>query len=488
MALASLPVCVLFDERHALAAFGWTGFASLFLGQLLVQSCRRVSELELRDAMFVAALGWLIVPLLGALPLLLVAQRAAELPGTPASVAVFTEPWNAIFEGFSGFTSTGLTMSPRPSELPHVLQWWRSFMQWIGGVGVIVLLLSVVRPIVSAHRLYQSEARTERIAPSVTSTVRTIWWIYLLYTAAGVGLLHLSGAPLWEAVNHSFTAIATGGFTITDGSAQGIARASRLVLLLLFVMGAVSFTTHHTMLRQRRPSALWSGAEQRALFGLLALGSVLLVAENAWSEVGASWIDGVFQWCSALSTAGFQTADLAAWGPTAKLLLAAGMVAGGAAGSTAGGIKLIRVVYLYKGLRWRIREVTRSPREVMRYEVDGRGLPEAEAEHAVEAAGVLGTLWLAVLVVSVVLLVHVVQPEFSLSDAILEAASAQGNVGLSTGITQPALPWSGKLVLMASMWIGRLEILPVMILLVAPMGGRRNRLRRFVRRRLARNA
>jgi trk system potassium uptake protein TrkH len=471
MALATLPICLIFDEHHAVLPFAGTALASLAAGQLLVHSCRGARELELRDAMFVAALAWIVVPLLGAAPFVAIGAG----PGAhPETLRLLAQPWNAVFEAFSGFTSTGLTMALRPSELPHALQWWRSFMQWVGGVGVIVLMLSIVRPTISAHRLYLSEARERKIGPSVTSTVRTIWWIYASYTTLGILLLHASGASAWEAVNHGLTAIATGGFTITDGSARSLGVATQLVLLLLMTCGAISFAVHHALLRERRLAALWGDGQHRALWVLLAAGALLLAAENALQEEEAAWLASLFQWVSALCTAGFQTVDLARWSPTAQLLLSAGMVVGGAAGSTAGGIKLVRVIYLSKGLSWRLREVQRSPHEVMRYEVDGQGVSRSEAEHAVEAAGILAFLWLVVLGLSIVVLLHVLPASFSLSEVVLEAASAQGNVGLSTGITLPGLPWLGKLTLILSMCIGRLEIFPVMILLVGPLARRRH--------------
>ncbi len=177
MSLCSLPVCFWANERYALWPFLACAIVSLVLGQLLYRLFRTSEEARLHHGMVVAALGWVVVPVLGTIPFLMVAARLSACGDTPATVLAFGEVWNALFESFSGFTGTGLTMAVRPSQLPHSLQWWRSFTEWIGGGGVILLMLSLLSHTVGAYNLYYSEGRQKKIAPSVISTVRTIWWI-----------------------------------------------------------------------------------------------------------------------------------------------------------------------------------------------------------------------------------------------------------------------------------------------------------------------
>ncbi len=136
----------------------------------------------------------------------------------PQTLLEFQHFWNAAFEAFSGFTSTGLTVTLHENELPHSLQWWRSLTEWIGGVGMIVLVLSILEPSKDADQLYKAEARQQRIALTVTATVRRIWWIYLIYTGLSILLLYIAGMPLWDAINHGFIGISTGGFSIRDHS------------------------------------------------------------------------------------------------------------------------------------------------------------------------------------------------------------------------------------------------------------------------------
>ena len=464
MALASVPICLWFDEGYALWPFVWTAVVSFGLGQGLYRLGRQAGETRLYHAMLIAALSWGLVPFLGALPFVTMAAQLAAVPHTAQTVLAFQQPWNALFEAFSGFTGTGLTMALHPSQLPHSLQWWRSFMEWVGGMGVIVLMLSIVRPGAGQQFLYYSEAREEKILPSVTSTVRTIWWMYLVYTAGSILLLRLAGMPWWHAVNHGMTGIATGGFSVTDQSLAAYDTTVRLVMVPIMLAGATSFALHYSVFSKRRWTDWWRDAQQRSLWFFAGFGTLLLLLENRWSQGEFLWVDTVFQWISALGTAGFQTVDLRTWSPAAQLLLSLGMLLGGAAGSTAGGLKQIRVLLLSKGIVWRFRHITLQPHELVHYEVNHKGLPETEAYRLVETAGVLALLWVGLFFVGLLTLLHMVPSQWTLSEVVVEVASAQGNVGLFTGITQPGLPWGGKLTLMLLMWMGRLEILPVLLL------------------------
>lgn len=468
MALVSVPVCMWFGEYYAISAFVWTAIAALGTGQLLYRLCRNTSEAaRLRHAMLTVAISWGIIPLFGSLPFWAIASKLSTSPLTPLTILNFQAPLNAIFESFSGFTSTGLSVALLPSQLPYSLQWWRSFMEWIGGVGMIVLVLSVLEPSTNAYNLYYAEAREKKIALTVTGTVRKIWKIYLLYTVLGVLLLRLVGMPWWEAINHAMTAIATGGFAITDDSIGAYNLVVQLAIVVMMIVGAISFSTHYQLLKQRRLSVLWQDRQHQALWLLLVVGTLVLALENYWFSGSFLWLDSLFQWVSALATCGFSTVKLQFWSPSAKLLLSLAMIMGAAAGSTGGGIKLSRVVSLSKGLLWRFQRLALKPHQLMRYKLQGTVITEVEASRQVEAAAVLLVLWIILLLIGVLVLLHVVLPQYNLSDVILETSSALGSVGLSTGITHPDLHWLGKTTLILFMWMGRLEIIPVIVLFSA---------------------
>ena len=460
MALCSFPVAVAFRESQVLWPLGWTALASLAVWALLYLPFRRAGEARLKHGLTVAAVGWLVVAAVGALPLILVS--VGQDGGVP-----YADPATAFFESVSGFTGTGLTMSLRPDLLPRTLQWWRSLMEWVGGIGVIVLMITLIAgPGMTAANLYFSEARGEKIHPSVLSTVRTMWWIFLLYTFLAVAGLWGAGMPLWDALNHAMTGVATGGFSIWPESI-GRYRSLAIEVVTVFVMiaGAISFVVHYHAF-QHGPRTLVSDVQTRALLLLLAGGTVLL-ALSQWGRVpaDAAFRNGAFQFISALTCTGFQTSDPAILSDAAKLLLVVGMVIGGAAGSTAGGIKVMRFLLLVRGVGWQLKRLARSPDALIPLRLGSQTLSESVAFRRLGEAAVLATLWLFFLLLGTLLLAWFVSPDARLIDLLFEVASAQGNVGLSAGITHPTMPTAAKLILSFNMWVGRLEIIPVLMLL-----------------------
>lgn len=463
MALASLPICLWFREYYAIWAFLVTAITSLLIGQLLYRNFRSYEQTYLRHAMIIAALSWGIIPFFGAIPFWIIAYSLAN--AQTSTIQDFQDFWNALFEAVSGFTSTGLTMALNPSQLPYSLQWWRSFMEWIGGVGVIVLVLSVSEPSTDAYQLYSAEGRSKRIGATVSATVRRIWWIYLLYSGFSILLFRVTGMPWWDAINHGLTGISTGGFSIRDNSIASYSSIVQLAVIVVMTLGAISFPIHYQFITQKRLSALWQDSQHKALWLLLTLGSVVLIFENYWFFGSYVWLDSLFQWVSALGTCGFETVDLQNWSSSAKLLLSLGMIVGGAAGSTVGGLKLNRLVFFGKAVVWHFQKLALQPNQSMHYQVEGEIVTEAEASRTIEAATVLLVLWFCAIALGVVILLHVAP--YSLIDVIFEAASALSSVGLSVGITHPDLHWLGKLTLMILMWIGRLEIVPILVLFLS---------------------
>jgi trk system potassium uptake protein TrkH len=247
------------------------------------------------------------------------------------------------------------------------------------------------------------------------------------------------------------------------------------------ILGAIGFSAHHQLLRRRRWQVLWQSDQYKALWILLSAGILLLMFENRWSNEQSTWIDAVFQWVSALGTCGFETVDLQAWSIGAKLLLTAAMIVGGASGSTVGGIKLTRAVILFQGISWRFHRLWLRPHQIMRYKIDNQVIFRQDVVQRIESAATLATLWLLCIAVGIFILLHVVPSEYNLDDILFETASALGSVGLSIGITQPDLSWIGKLVLIVLMWMGRLEIIPVLLLLFVPLGQLKATLNQHVR-------
>ncbi|MFB6108364.1 MAG: TrkH family potassium uptake protein [Haloplanus sp.] len=481
MMFVSVVVPVVWGEYYAVPALVLAGLLPFAVGRSLSWRYRDAPATGKLHGMMIAATGWLLVGAFGSLPFLFVSWTVAldpsvlAAPQMTSTLAAFQNPLNGFFESMSGFTGTGLTMAAHENVLPATLQWWRSFIEWVGGVGVIVLTTAILaRPGSGSLTLYESEARSEKIHPSVVSTVRTIWWIFILFTFLSILVLWLAGMPLWDAINHAMTGLATGGFSVTDHSIATYHSALvDFAVIPVMVLGSIAFPVHYLML-QGDLKNLYTDAQTRWVFGFFGLGTlglaVTLLGNGTYESAFEAVRYGAFQFVSAASCTGFQTAGSLGqtWSPEAQLLVSLGMVVGAAAGSTVGGIKLVRALTLVEGIRFRIRGVFYPESAVRHVRIDGRTLSETEAAHEFEEAAIIAFLWVVFLLVGVFVLLAVLPSGpsgYSLANVLFEVSSAQGNVGLSTGITGAAMSPIIKLMLTFNMWIGRLEIIPVLVLL-----------------------
>jgi trk system potassium uptake protein TrkH len=484
LVLVSLVVPLAWGEYFAIPALLVSALIPLGVGWVLHRRFREAAAPSRLHGMIVAAAGWFAVGIFGSLPFLLVAwsvQLGIPMVSTPsqtATLTAFTDPLNAFFESMSGFTGTGLTMTDNEAVLPHTLQWWRTFSEWVGGVGVIVLTTAILsRPGSGSLTLYESEARSKKIHPSIVSTVRTIWWIFTLFTFLSILALWLAGMPIWDAINHAMTGLSTGGFSITDNSiATYDSVVIDFVLLPVMLLGSIAFPVHYLIL-QGDLRNFYTDLQTRWVFIYMSVGSALLWSflyfGGPYDSPLSALRYGLFQFVSAATCTGFQTAvdatnvALGRWPGFAQLTVAFGMFVGGAAGSTVGGIKIIRGLTLAKGIRYQIADIFYPDSAVRRLQINGRRLNEEEAGREFVEAAIIVVLWGAFIVTgTVVLLLTLPSAEYSLANIVFEVASAQGNVGLSSGITGPeSLPALGKITFLFHMWIGRLEIIPVLVLL-----------------------
>ena len=508
----SVGVALLAGERYPALAFLLAAGVTAGTGYLARRALADAPAPQMKHGMVIAAGGWFAVAVFGTLPFLLTAHITpvavmagyvpagaaydpvtAWGPATRSSLGYFRSPLHALFESMSGWTGSGLTMAVHEPSLPRAIQWWRSVIQWVGGIGVVVLTVSILaRPGSGSYALYRSETREERIHPSVVSTVRTIWKIFVGYTAVAVVAFLLAlraseygatltlGEQAWQSLNHAMTGLSTGGFSVTDDSiATYNAPVVEGVLLPLMTIGAIAFPVHYLVLHDGDYGQFREDLQTRWLLVLLVVGSVLLAAQNTLtlglSDYGASVAaplvdravadgvrDAVFQFVSALTCTGFQSSPIGSWSDGGKLLLSVAMTIGGTAGSTVGGIKIIRAYTVARGIRWQFGRVFLPASAVVSVEMDGRRLGREEMEREFSEAAIISLLWVLLLIVSSIVLVNVA-PDFGYADALFEVASAQGNVGLSTGIVGPSMSPLGEAMFVLNMWIGRLEIIPVLV-------------------------
>jgi trk system potassium uptake protein TrkH len=451
------------------AVYFLTGFPLFFV-------FRKADSQNFKSEMVTAALGWLLISAISSIPFWLI-------PYDKFSLATMS-PLSAFFESMSGWTGSGLTMVDLEANLPYTLQFWRSLIQWVGGVGVIVLTLSILaRPGTGSFVLYKGEARDQKTHPSIISTVRTIWWIFLLYTIIGIvalaiiGFVTSDGMSLWESLNHAMTGLATGGFSVTSDSISSFGTISQIAVVILMAMGAIAFAAHYDLLKGRVKKFL-SDAQFKAMIALIILGVIGLTYVNlstANGNVLSSLKMSGFQFTSALTCTGFASADVTNWLPSAKLILAFAMIIGGAAGSTAGGIKLFRAILLYKGVSWRIKRAISTPRRVFVHKLGDKSLSKDQAIDLINEAAIISFIWVILLFVGIIVILQTTSGSLStLDNAVFEVCSAQGNVGLTTGITKIGMSSIGKSMLIINMWIGRLEIIPIIVLVKSMFGIKRN--------------
>jgi len=484
VSLVTLIVPLYFGEYHGNTTYDGiyplliTVAVYLLSGLPLYYFFRKAEPANFKTAMVTAALGWLIVSVIGSIPFWLMPYNTA----TMATMDVLS----GFFESMSGWTGTGLTMVENEALLPKTLQFWRTFIQWIGGVGVIVLTLSILaRPGTGSYVLYKGEARDQKTHPSVVSTVRTSTINVTNETIIGIllliiiGFLTVDGMNIWESINHAMTGMATGGFSVTDDSITSFGWLSQLIIIILMMFGSIAFAAHYNLLNGKIKKFL-ADTQLRALLLITFLGIVFLTVFNAshpyfnLDELPKVFGPAAFQFISAISCTGFASVEsLAAWSESSKLILSFAMVIGGAAGSTAGGIKLFRAILLYKGVGWRIKQSISSPRRVFVHKLGEKCLTKENTLDLINEAAIISFMWIIILSIGI-LVISVFYPFETLGTVIFEVCSAQGNVGLSAGITAVDMAPVAKIMLILNMWVGRLEIIPIIILFRSLLGMRKN--------------
>jgi len=490
MLVVSILVAGLNAEFFAIPAFAVSAVVMAGIGFGLTRWFEDAPAPGKLEAMITAASAWGVLAFLGSLPFLLIAWTIyinpypawMNTPAVDSTTDVFRDPLNGIFESISGYTSTGLTMASVEDDLPRSLHWWRSFTEWIGGVGVIVLTVAILaRPGSGSLTLFESEAREKKskIMPSVVSTVTEIWKIYVGLTVAAIALLLAVGMPLWPAINHAMTAIATGGFSVHADSIGEYGALIQYAVVPIMVAGSIAFPIHYLILKGEVEN-FYKDLQTRWIFiwftvGSLALTALLLTGGDAsgqFTTFEEHFRAGLFQFVSATSNTGFGTAAIGggterAMSAGATFLICLGMLTGAAAGSTVGGLKLIRVATLLKGTVWQIRGVFSPDSAIRQLKLGDRTLDEQQVEREYTEATVVFVLWIIFLIVGVAVMLWALSPEYPVEYVIFDVMSAQSNVGLDAGITGPDMPDVTKWMLIVNMWIGRLEIIPVAVLIGA---------------------
>lgn len=316
------------------------GVITFVLGWLVWLATRFEGDISAREGFAIVTLAWSTTAISGGLPYLL--------------TGVVDSPFAAVFEAMSGFTTTGATVFPDVESLPHGVLFWRSLTHWLGGMGIIVLVIAILPFLgVGGMQLFRAEVpgpTPERLGPRIAQTAKLLWLVYFGLTAAEAVLYLFGGMSLFESVTHAFSTMATGGFGTRNDSMAGFSPYVQYVTIVFMYLAGINFSLHYRAALGRLPYP--KDHEWRFFTGVL-LGAalcitILNVVAGTGSGVEKSVRDALFQVASIITTTGFVSADYERWVPGAQLVLFALFFVGGMAGSTAGGIKSMRVLLLLK--------------------------------------------------------------------------------------------------------------------------------------------
>ncbi|MBF0211164.1 MAG: TrkH family potassium uptake protein [Desulfamplus sp.] len=453
-----LPVvCSLIYNDGSINALITSTATTAVIGSILFFASRakEIDYINPREAMAVVALGWSVVSLFGALPFYF------------ADVCSFHD---AFFESVSGFTTTGSSILTNIEAVSKSLLMWRSFTQWLGGMGIIVLSLAILPFLgVGGMQLFKAEVPSpvpDKLTPRLTDSAKILWYVYILFSVLEVILLLFGGLDIYDSLCHTFTTMPTGGFS-TKNSSVGHFNSVYIdyVILIFMVIAGINFSLHYQMLRGKT-LIFWRDSECR-FFLILLLCLTLIISFNIYGSVYESF-DKAFQYASfqvvsIVTTTGYATADYEIWPPLSQTLIFIALFIGASAGSTGGGMKCARVMicckYCYRELFSLI-----HPSSVSQIKMNS----VVVQNHVVRSIMGFIALYLGLFVVCTILLAGM---GIDMVTSLSAVATAIGNVGPGFGLVGPAenfasLPNGGKWLLSWCMLAGRLEIYTIIILFV----------------------
>lgn len=459
--LLPLFVGFYYSEWNYLGADWYVGYlipaiTAMGLGFILERKFE-VRDLNLVQGLFLTGLAWIIISFFCSIPFILV-QKMPLI--------------DAYFEAVSGFTTTGITMITNLNPLPKSLLFFRSLIQWIGGLGIITFFIYIGIKGISEHVLFRGEShkiKSSRPVPNLMRTVTYLWIIYGSFTLALTLLLWIEGTTFYDAITHSFTTLSTGGFSPHNASIAYYRindfpnyKLIEYTITIFMVLGGTNFVIHYRVLRGKIQN-LWNNMEMKMWWGILGISTVLIMYESGvFNQIEPVFRNTVFQVAAIATTTGYQTEYIGSefFGGLARQIFLILMVIGGCVSSTGGGIKVRRVGIMIKGIWNRIKRASR-PREMLTpLVVDGDKVDRIELERVFIIFG----SWIFLLVIGG--LVTALLSNHGALESFSGMFSALGNIGPSylSVAEMASLNPIIKIVYTFGMLVGRLEILPIFIL------------------------
>ncbi len=455
--LPPIAISLIFDDG------AWMSFIEGFVLTLLaglvcwapVHKSKR--DLRLRDGFLVVAAFWTVLGTFGAAPLYFDPSMSLSLT-------------DAIFESMSGLTTTGATILTGLDSLPKSILYYRQQLQWLGGMGIIVLAVAVLPMLgVGGMQLYRAETpgpvKDTKLTPRITETAKALWYVYLAFTTA-CGVSYMAAGMGWfDALCHAFSTVAIGGFSTHDLSIGYYNSTSIDIVAIIFMFAAgVNFSLHFFAWRNVTVSHYWHDPEFKAYTAILVVLSLIVVAvlfqNYYYDSAGKNIVDGIFQAVSIATTTGFTTANFSVWPAGLPVLLLFASFIGGSAGSTAGGIKVIRWLLIYKqGVREIVRLVHPSA------EIPVKLGNRAVQYRVVDAVWGFFSVYVVVFSAMMIILMYIGVDQITAFSAV---AATLNNLGPGLGDVSGGfmtLPDTAKWVSIAGMLLGRLEIFTLLVLI-----------------------
>lgn len=410
-------------------------------------------EWNLKEGFFIVASTWLIAALLYSLPYI--------FEGVP--------PINALFESMSGVTATGATALPDIESHSKSLLFWRSLTQWLGGMGIIMLFVAILPKLgIGGRQMFRAEVpgvQEERLRPRIRETAKILWLVYIVLSFAEFIILMIAGLSAYDSITHTFTSISCSGFSPYANSIEAFANPLVEGILVVFMfLGGANFALHYKTIFTDRKSLI---RDQEFKFYLFIIVSATLVLvyelfKNEVYSIADAFRYSIFQVISILTTTGYATVDFNLWPDSPKFILFLLMFIGGCAGSTSGGVKVVRLILLLKYTQ-NVLHKTIHPKAVIPIRFNNKTVPE-DVIHSVVSFLVI---YILIFIVSSTLLSMMGMDFITTLSASI---ATLGNVGPGLGLVGPmasfdSIPDPGKLILIANMWIGRLEVFTVIVLL-----------------------
>ncbi len=455
----SIPLALFYKEYESLMPFVWGVLACEFAGYALSNVRQTNRGIYAKEGYVSVGLGWVILSVFGTIPFVL----SGEIPN-------FID---AFFEVVSGFTTTGSSILTNVETMSNSMLYWRSFTHWVGGMGVLVFLMAIV-PMSNTKgggeglQLMRAESpgpSVGKMTPTLRDTARVLYSIYIGMTVALIVILILTGMPVFDSFLTAYGTAGTGGFGIKADSIAGYNRLTQFVVAVGMMMFGVNFSIYYLIINKKFKEA-FSNEEMCGYFGIITVSTLLIFFNilNKYDNAGIALLDSFFSVNTVITTTGFATANFDLWPELSRFILVAIMISGASAGSTGGGVKVSRLIILLKTIKREIQAVI-HPNRVKTVMMDGKPVSEVVVKNTLAYFAVywfiaIGSMFLLALI-----------DGFDSETTVTAVMACLNNIGPGLSKVGPAGNFSmfsplSKIILSLDMLIGRLEIWPMLLLIM----------------------